>query len=275
MFVRMLALPEGERASFDLSSLRYVVHAAAPCPVEIKRRMLDWFGPIINEYYSGSEANGQCFITPEEWLKKPGSVGRASVGVLHICDETGKELPAGREGMIYFESQREFGYLNDPEKTAKSRHPAHPTWSALGDIGYVDEDGYLFLTDRKDFMIISGGVNIYPQATENALILHPKVADAAVIGVPNAEFGEEVKAVVQPKDWADVSEAFAEELIAYCRERVSNVACPRSVDFVPDLPRLPTGKLAKHEVRRKYWGAAGGEPKALAARIGDGPHGKG
>jgi fatty-acyl-CoA synthase len=272
MFVRLLALPEEVRTSFDLSSLRYVIHAAAPCPVEIKRRMIDWLGPIINEYYSGSEANGQCFITPQEWLQKPGSVGRASVGAVHICDEAGEELPAGREGLIYFESAREFRYLNDPEKTAKSRHPRHANWSALGDIGYLDEDGYLFLTDRKDFMIISGGVNIYPQGVENALVVHPKVADAAVIGVPNAEFGEEVKAVVLPKDWADANDAFAEELIAYCRERVSNVAAPRSVDFVRELPRLPTGKLAKHEVRKTYWGQTGSGPVALAARSDGGRH---
>jgi long-chain acyl-CoA synthetase len=253
MFVRLLALSDEARTAFDLSSLKQVVHAAAPCSVDVKRRMLDWFGPIIHEYYSGSEANGQCAITPEEWLRKPGSVGRAVWGELHICDENGDELPPGREGLIYFESPRAFEYLNDPGKTAKARHPSHPTWSALGDIGRVDEDGYLFLTDRKDFMIISGGVNIYPQAIEDVLMLHPKVADVAVIGVPNAEFGEEVKAVVQPVDWNEAGEALARELIAFCRERVSNVSRPRSVDFVRQLPRLPTGKLAKHEVRRPYW----------------------
>jgi acyl-CoA synthetase (AMP-forming)/AMP-acid ligase II len=268
MFVRMLALPEKVRKSYDLSSLKYAIHAAAPCPIEIKRRMIEWWGPIVNEYYAGSEANGQCFITPEEWLNKPGSVGRATVGVLHICDEAGEELPPGREGLIYFESPREFRYLNDPEKTARSRHPRHADWSALGDIGYLDEDGYLFLTDRKDFMIISGGVNIYPQAVENALIVHPRIADAAVIGVPNAEFGEEVKAVVMTKDPSDATAAFADELIAYCREAVSHVAAPRSVDFVTELPRLPTGKLAKHEVRKRYWGDGGKGPVAFAARIG-------
>jgi fatty-acyl-CoA synthase len=252
MFVRMLALPDDVRASFDISSLSQVIHAAAPCPIEVKRRMLDWFGPIIHEYYSGTEANGQCAITPEEWLRKPGSVGQPKFGRLHICDENGDELPTGSEGLVYFESPREFKYLNDPDKTAKAHNPKHSTWTALGDIGRVDEDGYLFLTDRKDFMIISGGVNIYPRAIEDCLILHPKVADVAVIGIPNAEYGEEVKAIVQPKRWEDASETLSRELIAYAREHISKVSVPRSVDFVEELPRLPTGKLAKHELRRPY-----------------------
>jgi len=256
MFVRMLGLPEEVRRSYDLSSLELVTHAAAPCPVEIKRQMLDWLGPIIHEYYSGSEANGACHIGPEEWLRKPGSVGRPTWGVLHICDEAGEELPPGKDGLIYFESDRTFEYLNDPEKTARSRHPRHPNWSALGDIGRLDEDGYLFLTDRKDFMIISGGVNIYPQAVENALVMHPAVADVAVIGAPNREFGEEVKAVVQLKEGIAPTDALARELIDHCRERVSHVSTPRSVDFVEELPRLPTGKLAKHQLRSRYWEAA-------------------
>jgi long-chain acyl-CoA synthetase len=184
----------------------------------------------------GSEGNGQCYITPEEWLRKPGSVGRPTWGALRICDDNGDELPTGRDGLVYFESSRSFEYLNDPEKTAKARHPRHPTWTTLGDIGHVDEDGYLFLTDRKDFMIISGGVNIYPQAVEDALALHPQVGDVAVIGVPNAEYGEEVKAVVQPADGIEPTDELARELIAYCRERLSGVNCPRSVDFVRELP---------------------------------------
>jgi fatty-acyl-CoA synthase len=260
MFVRMLALPDEVRNSFDLSSLKYVVHAAAPCPVEIKQRMIDWLGPIIYEYYGSSENLGGTFITSEEWLKRPGSVGRCATGPLHVCDEDGRVLPPNSEGLIYFEvpPERQFSYLNDPEKTRKARHPAQPNWYTAGDIGRLDEEGYLFLTDRKDFMIISGGVNIYPQAVEDALIVHPKVLDAAVIGVPNAEFGEEVKAIVQPKDWADAGEALERELIAWCRSRISAVSCPRSVDFVRELPRLASGKIAKHELRRGYLPASAG-----------------
>ncbi|QJQ31430.1 acyl-CoA synthetase [Sphingomonas lacunae] len=253
MFVRMLKLPDEERLGHDLSSLQLVIHAAAPCPVEIKRKMIDWFGPIIFEYYAGSEGNGSTGISSEEWLQKPGSVGKATWGILHICDEDGRELPPGEPGIIYFEGGWPFEYLNDPEKTRESRHPQHPDWSMLGDIGYVDEDGYLFLTDRKSFMIISGGVNIYPQEIENVLINHPKVADVAVIGVPNAEMGEEVKAVVQPARWEEAGPALAEELKAYCREHLSPVKCPRSFDFDPALPRLDTGKLYKRLIRDRYW----------------------
>ena len=253
MFIRMLELPKEQRESYDLSSLTHVLHAAAPCPIEAKRQMIEWFGPIIYEYYGGSEGTGSTFITPQEWLKKPGSVGRSDWGALHVCDDDGNELPAGEQGVIYFEGGWDFQYLNDPEKTRDSRHPAHPGWATLGDIGYLDEDGYLFLTDRKSFMIISGGVNIYPQETENLLIMHPKVADVAVIGVPNAQMGEEVKAVVQPKNWADAGPELASELIAYCREKLSHVKCPRSIDFEPELPRHDTGKLYKRLIRDRYW----------------------
>jgi len=256
MFVRLLALPPQTRAAYDLSSLKRIVHAAAPCPVEVKKRMLAWLGPIIEEYYSGSEAIGQTYITAEEWLKKPGSVGKATWGRVHIASEDGDEQPPGKEGLIYFEGVKTVEYRNDPEKSAKARHPKHPNWSTLGDIGYLDEDGYLFLCDRKDFMIIRGGVNIYPQAIENVLIEHPKVADAAVIGVPSAEFGEEVKAVIQLKDPADATRETARDILAFCRAQVSDVSRPRTVDFVDELPRLPTGKLAKHEVRRRYWADA-------------------
>ncbi len=252
MFVRLLALPEEVRGRYDLSSLQKVVHAAAPCPVEIKQRMIEWLGPIIYEYYGGSEGNGSTFITPEEWLEHPGSVGRADWGTLHICDEEGREVPAGVDGLIYFEGGWDFQYLNDPEKTRDARHPQHPAWSTLGDIGHVDADGYLYLTDRKSFMIISGGVNIYPQETENLLITHPRVADAAVIGVPNPDFGEEVKAVVQPLDPADATAEFAAELMAFCRERLSPLKCPRTIDFDPALPRLDTGKLYKRLIRDRY-----------------------
>tara|TARA_R110000824_G_scaffold37553_6_gene115539 strand:+ start:24300 stop:25835 length:1536 start_codon:yes stop_codon:yes gene_type:complete len=253
MFIRLLALPEEVRKRYDLSSLEKIVHAAAPCPVEVKRQMIEWLGPIIYEYYGGSEGNGSTFITPEEWLKKPGSVGRADWGTLHICGEDGRELPAGEDGLVYFEGGWDFQYLNDAEKTRDARHPANPGWSSLGDIGHVDEDGYLFLTDRKSFMIISGGVNIYPQETENLLLVHPEVADAAVIGVPNPEMGEEVKAVIQPKNWDDSGPELASRLVDYCRAHLSHVKCPRSIDFDPALPRHETGKLYKQEIRKRYW----------------------
>lgn len=253
MFHRLLRLPEETRRRYDLSSLKEIVHAAAPCPIGTKRAMIDWLGPIVSEYYAGSEGNGSTFITAEEWLKKPGSVGKAALGVLHICGDDGAELPPGEPGTIYFEGLRPFSYHNDPEKTASAQHPAHPGWTTLGDVGFVDADGYLFLTDRKSFMIISGGVNIYPQETENVLATHPRVADVAVIGVPDAEMGEAVKAVVQPLDWADATAEFADELIAWCRSRLSHVKCPKSVDFERQLPRAETGKLYKRLIRDRYW----------------------
>ena len=253
MFVRMLKLSETVRKSYDLSSLRHVVHAAAPCPVPVKHAMIEWLGPIVFEYYGGSEGNGSTAITSEEWLRKPGSVGRASWGTIHICNDAGNELSAGEQGIVYFEGGWDFKYLGDEEKTRDARNPRHPTWSTLGDVGFLDEDGYLFLTDRKSYMIISGGVNIYPQEVENLLITHPRVADAAVIGVPNPDFGEEVKAVVQPLDPADATPAFAEELIAFCKEHLSPIKCPRSVDFDPALPRLDNGKLYKRLIKDRYW----------------------
>lgn len=253
MFVRLLKLPNAVRLSYDVSTLQHVIHAAAPCPIPVKHAMIEWLGPIIQEYYGGSEGNGSTNITAEEWLKKQGSVGRASWGKIHICDDEGNELPPGEQGIVYFEGGWDFQYLGDAEKTRDSRHPIHSGWSALGDIGYLDEDGYLFLTDRKSYMIISGGVNIYPQEIENLLITHPKVADAAVIGVPNADFGEEVKAVVQPMDWAEATPEFAQELIAHCKAHHSPVKCPRSVDFDPALPRLDNGKLYKRLVKDRYW----------------------
>ena len=254
MFVRLLALPDEVRDSFDLSSLKMVLHAAAPCPVEIKRRMMVWLGPIIHEYYGASENFGGTSISPEEWLRRPGSVGKSALGPIHICNEDGEELPAGDQGIIYFQSPpgRQFQYLNDPAKTANARHPEHPEWITVGDIGWVDDEGYLFLTDRKDFMIISGGVNIYPQAVEDALISHPKVLDAAVIGVPHPDYGEQVKALVQPIDWAEAGDALSAELMAWCRGQISSVSCPRSIQFVRELPRLASGKLPKHELRRLY-----------------------
>ncbi len=257
MFVRMLKLPEKARQKHDVSSLKYAIHAAAPCPIPVKEQMIEWWGPVIYEYYAGSEGNGFTQLNSEEWLAHKGSVGSALLGIIHICDEEGVELPVGEAGTVYFEGDPDtvaFEYHNDPVKTAESRHPKHAHWSTLGDVGKVDEDGYLYLTDRKAFMIISGGVNIYPQEAENLLITHPKVADVAVIGVPNEDFGEEVKAVVQPIDWALAGDALEEELIAFCKESLSAIKCPRSVDFDKELPRHATGKLYKRLVRDRYWG---------------------
>ncbi len=255
MFSRMLKLPEEERARFDLSSHRVAIHAAAPCPRKVKAEMFDWWGPILYEYYGGTELNGLTFVGPEAWLAHPGTVGRAVMGKLHICDEEGNELPTGEPGLVYFERESlTFSYHNDPKKTRSAQHPKHPTWTALGDVGYVDEEGYLYLTDRASFMIISGGVNIYPQEIENELIMHPKVEDVAVIGVPNAEFGEEVKAVVQPVAGVEADAALADELLAFAGERLAAYKCPRSVDFEAELPRLPTGKLYKRLLKDRYWG---------------------
>ena len=253
MFVRLLKLPEEVRRGVDVSSLKAIIHAAAPCPIPIKEQMIAWWGPIINEYYAGTEGNGFCSISSPEWLAHKGSVGKALLGSLRICDESGAELPAGEAGTVYFADGGQFEYHNDPKKTAESRHPSNPTWSTLGDVGYVDADGYLYLTDRKAFMIITGGVNVYPQEVENLLVTHPKVADAAVFGIPNDDFGEEVKAVIQPLDWAEASDTLAQDLLAFCRANLSAVKCPRSIDFMEELPRHPTGKLYKRILRDQYW----------------------
>ena len=257
MFVRMLKLPDAVRLKYDVSSMKSAIHAAAPCPIEVKKKMIEWWGPVIHEYYAGTEGNGFCYVSSADWMKHLGTVGKSLLGPVHICGEHGEELPVGEEGTIYFESalpDAMFRYHNDEKKTKDSRHPEHPSWSTLGDVGKLDEEGFLYLTDRKAFMIISGGVNIYPQETENLLIGHPKVADVAVIGVPNEDFGEEVKAVVQPANWADAGPALADELMAYARENLSAIKCPRSVDFDNELPRHPTGKLYKRLIRDRYWG---------------------
>ena len=255
MFVRMLKLPPEVRAQYDLSSLQIAIHAAAPCPIPVKQSIIEWWGPVVWEYYAGTEGNGMTMVNSTEWLTRPGTVGRAVIGKLRICDEAGKPVPNGTAGTIYFAEGRPFSYHNDAEKTAGSMNAEG--WTTLGDVGYVDDEGYLFLTDRKAHMIISGGVNIYPQETENLLITHPKVLDCAVIGVPNEEFGEEVKAVVQPHDMRDVQgarkEALEAELIAFCRASLSPIKCPRSVDFEAELPRHPTGKLYKRLLRDRYW----------------------
>jgi len=258
MFTRMLKLPEVERSGFDLSSHRVAIHAAAPCPAGIKQAMFDWWGNIIYEYYGGTELNGLTHCGPEEWLSHKGTVGRPVIGSIHICDEDGNELPNGEPGLVYFElPEMPFEYLKDPQKTRDAQHPQHANWSALGDVGYLDDDGFLYLTDRATFMIISGGVNIYPQEIEDAMVLHPKIADVAVIGVPNEEMGEEVKAVVQLAAGTAADAATAEELMAYAREHIAHYKCPRSIDFRDELPRLPTGKLYKRLLKDEYWGKSG------------------
>ncbi len=254
MFVRLLRLSADEKSRHDLSTHRVAIHAAAPCPIEVKRQMIEWWGPILHEYYAGTEGNGTTRIDSKIWLERPGSVGRAAVGILHICDDDGRELPPGEAGTIYFErDEMPFAYYKDADKTRSAQHPQHPNWSTLGDIGYVDTGGYLYLTDRKAFMIISGGVNIYPQIIEDALILHPQVADVAVFGVPNPEMGEEVKAVVELTPGQKPSTALANELIAFTRSRIAAYMVPRSIDFTDAMPRLPTGKLYKRVLKDRYW----------------------
>ena len=253
MFVRFLKTDESLRSAYDLSSHKVAIHAAAPCPIEIKENMINWWGPILFEYYAGTEFNGMTIVNSEEWMEHKGTVGRPLVGELHILDDEGNEVPSGETGGIYFggETATSFEYHNDQEKTQSAI--SKEGYSTLGDIGYVDDEGYLYLTDRKAFMIISGGVNIYPKETEDALIMHPKVADVAVFGVPHPEMGEEVKAVVQPANMSDIGEALEAELIAFCKEKISHVKCPRSVDFEEELPRHPTGKLYKRLLKDRYW----------------------
>ena len=253
MFSRMLKLPEEDRSGHDLSSLEIAIHAAAPCPVQVKEQMIEWWGPIIHEYYGATEGLGFTACDSEEWLAHKGSVGKVMLGELHILDDEMQPMPEGQPGTIWFKTATEFEYHNDAEKTAESSSP-DGTMTTVGDVGYVDDDNFLFLTDRKTFMIISGGVNIYPQETENLLITHPKVADAAVFGVPNVDLGEEVKAVVQVMPGIETDEALAAELMAFCAEHLSRQKVPRSIDFDPELPRLPTGKLYKRKLRDRYWG---------------------
>jgi long-chain acyl-CoA synthetase len=250
MFVRMLKLPKAVRQNYDVSSLRCVIHAAAPCSVDVKQQMMDWFGPIIHEYYGGTEGFAGTTIGPEEWLAHPGSVGKP-MSAVHVVSDDGNELPIGESGELYFEGGPDFEYFKDPAKTASVSNERG--WRTLGDIGYVDEDGYMYLTDRSTFMIVSGGVNIYPQEAENLLVMHPKLVDAAVFGVPNDEFGEEVKAVVQPVDGVTPGPDLEAELIEYCRAHLAAYKCPRTVEFDPELPRDPNGKLYKRRIRERYW----------------------
>jgi len=250
MFVRMLKLPEAIRHKYDVSTLQCVLHAAAPCPVDVKHRMMEWFGPIIHEYYGGTEGFAGTLIGPQEWLAHPGSVG-IPMAPVHVVGDDGEELPVGHSGELYFEGGPDFQYFKDPAKTASVYNDRG--WRSLGDVGYVDEDGYMYLTDRSTFMIVSGGVNIYPQEAENLLVMHPKLVDAAVFGVPNDEFGEEVKAVVQPVGGVTSGPDLEAELIEYCRAHLAGYKCPRSIEFDPELPRDPNGKLYKRRIRERYW----------------------
>jgi acyl-CoA synthetase (AMP-forming)/AMP-acid ligase II len=252
MFHRLLRLPDDVRKKYDLSSLETLLHAAAPCPIPVKQAMIDWVGPIVREYYGATESNGFTLCTSEEWMARPGTVGRAILGQIVIRDEDGREQPPGVDGTVWFRGATNFEYFDDPEKTAANRDEDGQL-STVGDVGHVDEEGWLYLTDRRSYMIISGGVNIYPQETENLLSTHPAVADAAVIGVPDEEMGEAVKAVVQPAPGHPPGPDLERELIAFCRQHLAHFKCPRSIDFTDELPRLPTGKLYKRILRDRYW----------------------
>ena len=252
MFVRLLKLDRAIRERFDMSSLICAIHASAPCPKEVKYEMIDWWGPVLYEYYAGTESNGFVACNSKEWLEHPGTVGKSLLGAIHVCNDDGEELGVGQDGTIYFEMDGAgFEYLNDPDKTRSSR--SKQGWSTLGDIGHLDQDGYLYLTDRKANMIISGGVNIYPQECENELISHPMVMDCAVFGIPDDEMGEQVKAVVQLVEPSQASPELAEELIEFCRNRLAHYKCPKTLDFTDELPRYPNGKLYKRLLRDPYW----------------------
>jgi long-chain acyl-CoA synthetase len=254
MFVRMLKLPEAARQRFDLSSMKCAIHAAAPCPIDVKEAMIDWWGPVIVEYYSGSEGNGFTIIDSANWLTHKGSVGQAIIGEPRILGENGEVLGPGKVGDVYFANSRPFEYFDEPEKTREAFN--EQGWSTMGDVGYLDEEGFLYLTDRKNFTIITGGVNVYPAEIEGLLITHFKVADVAVFGVPHPEFGEEVVAVVQPMDWADATEETAEELSLWMRERLSTIKVPRRIDFLEQLPRMDNGKLYKRHLQDAYRAAS-------------------
>ena len=261
-FIRMLKSPAVVRNSYDVTSLQRVIHAAAPCPVQIKHQMMGWWGPIVDEYYASSEAHGSTVISAEEWLTHPGSVGKPMNCVVHIVDANGDELPPGEPGEIYFEGGNTFEYLNDPSTTAKSREKHG--WSTVGDVGYLDDEGYLYLTDRRHHMIISGGVNIYPQEAENILVTHPQVLDAAVFGIPDDEMGQSVMAAVQTVDPARATDEFGAQLLGWLRDRLAHYKCPRSVAFEEHLPRSDTGKLYKNQLVEKYSAAREPQPRSPA-----------
>ncbi len=250
-FHRLLALPEEVKRRFDLSSLRHMIHAAAPCPVDVKRRMLEWWGPVIYEYYAASEGGG-TLVTPEEWLQYPGTVGRAwPSSEIRILDDDGNPIATGQPGTVYMAlGPADFEYHKDKGKTEANRRDGFFT---VGDIGYLNEEGYLFLCDRKIDMIIAGGVNIYPTEVESVLLTHPKVGDAAVFGIPNEDWGEEVKAVIEPVEGVAAGPELAEEILAFCQQNIARYKCPRSIDFVDVMPRDPNGKLYKRKLRDPYW----------------------
>lgn len=252
MFIRLVKLPEAVRKKYDISSMKMAIHGAAPCPVDVKEQIINWWGPVLWEFYSGSERNGIFMISSQEWLQHKGSVGKCVDAKVHIVnDETNEELPTGEVGTIYCSQGPSFEYHGDVDKTRSIT--IRDGWTTIGDVGYLDKDGYLYLTDRKSYMIITGGVNVYPQETEDCLIQHPKVADVAVFGIPHAEMGEEVKAVVQLANHADVSSEMEKELISWCKARISSIKCPRSIDFEAELPREETGKLKKRLIKDRYW----------------------
>ena len=252
MFSRMLKLPSDVRARYDLSSLRYVLHGAAPCPIPVKQAMIDWLGTIVHEYYGATEGLGLAMCDSEQWLAHKGTVGEAVYGEVHVLDAEMREVPPRTVGKLWFKTAYPFEYFNDPEKTAAANSPDR-TMTTVGDIGYVDDEGFIYLTDRESFMIISGGVNIYPQECENLLVTHPNVRDAAVFGVPNEEMGEEVKAVVQLMPGVEAGPPTEAELIVFCGKHLAHIKCPRSIDFEEEFPRLPTGKLYKTALRDRYW----------------------
>ncbi|ORM24110.1 AMP-binding protein [Williamsia sp. 1135] len=253
MFIRMLKLPEEVRTKYDVSSLKIAIHAAAPCPPEVKQAMIAWWGPVIHEYYASTEGSGATFINSEQALAHPGSVGQPLLGVIRICADDGTELPVGEIGTVYFErDELPFEYYNDPQKTKEAQHPVHPAWTTSGDVGYVDAEGFLYLTDRKSFMIISGGVNIYPQEAENILIGHPAVFDIGIIGIPDPDLGEVAKACVQLEPGIEATDELATELTDFARSRLAHYKVPKSIDFVDSLPRTPTGKLVKRELQARY-----------------------
>jgi len=252
MFSRMLKLPDAERTKYDLSSLEVAIHAAAPCPIPVKEQMIDWLGPIILEYYGATEGLGFSACNSEEWLTHKGTVGKVIFGGLHILDDDMEPCAPGQTGTMWFETAIDFEYFDDTDTTAKAKS-SDGKMSTVGDMGYLDEEGYLYLTDRKTFMIISGGVNIYPQECENLLISHPKVADAAVFGVPNVDLGEEVKAVIELMPGYPENDVTTQELVTFCKQHLASMKCPASIDFTQDMPRLPTGKLYKRKLRDAYW----------------------
>ncbi|MBV9665006.1 MAG: AMP-binding protein, partial [Actinobacteria bacterium] len=251
-FHRLLALPDEVKDKYDVSSLRTMIHAAAPCPIDVKQRMLEWWGPVIYEYYAATEGGG-TLVTPEQWLKKPGTVGTPwPNSEIRILDDDGKDVPTGSTGTVYMKLPEAAGfeYFKDKNKTEENRREGFFT---VGDIGYLDEDGYLFLCDRKSDMIISGGVNIYPAEIEGVLLSHPKVGDAAVFGIPHPDWGEEIKAVIEPEVGNEPSDALTDEILAFAQERLAKFKIPKSIDYTNEMPRDPNGKLYKRKLRDPYW----------------------